>query len=300
VSAPPPPVPAERRIAFLGVGKMGLPMAEHLCSAGHDVLAIEPSAERRRVAAARGLRCVAELADAPEDCTLFVSSLPDDAALLAAAARIAAHPGEPRAWIDTSSVSLAASGQAAATAARAGIPHLRATVSGNAAMAAAAGLTVLASGPRELYDDMLPLLQLWGPRQFYLGAAEEARLMKLVINLMVAHTTATLAEALALGQKGGLPWQDLWQVITASAVASPIVQAKAVPLRERDYSPTFTVEQMRKDLGLILGAGRQLGVALPMTQLVDEGQRAAAAAGLGVEDYAAVIKVAERAAGIEA
>src|SRR3546814_5608852 len=69
-------------------------------------------------------------------------------------------------------------------------------------MAAAAGLTVLASGPRELYDDTLPLLQLWGPRQFYLGPAEEARLMKLVINLMVAHTAAMMAEALALGQKG--------------------------------------------------------------------------------------------------
>src|SRR3546814_12802249 len=86
-------------------------------------------------------------------------------------------------------------------------------------MAAAAGLTVLASGPRELYDDTLPLLQLWGPRQFYLGPAEEARLMKLVINLMVAHTAAMMAEALALGQKGGLQWQDLWQVIAASAVA---------------------------------------------------------------------------------
>jgi 3-hydroxyisobutyrate dehydrogenase len=226
---------------------MGLPMAEHLRNYGHDVLAIEPSAERRRAAAAIGLRCVGELVEAPGDRTLFVSSLPDDAAPLAAAARIAAHPGDTRAWIDTSSVSLAASREAAATAARARISHLRATVSGNAAMAAAAGLTVLASGPRELYDDTLPLLQLWGPRQFYLGSAEEARLMKLVINLMVAHTTAMRAEALALGQKGGLQWQDLWQVITASAVASPIVQAKAVPLRERDYSPTFRVEQMRKD-----------------------------------------------------
>lgn len=300
MSTPPPPKTASRRIAFLGVGKMGLPMAEHLSNAGHDVLAVEPSAERRRIAAAQGLRCVGELGDAPADRALFVSSLPDDAALLAAAARIAAHPGEPRAWIDTSSVSLAASREAAATAARAGILHLRATVSGSAVMAAAARLTVMASGPRELYDDVLPLLQLWGPRQFYLGAAEEARLMKLVINLMVAHTTAMLAEALVLGQKGGLQWRDLWHVIAASAVASPIVQAKAVPLRERDYSPTFTVEQMRKDLGLILDAGRQLGVALPLTQLVDEGQRVASAAGLGAQDYAAVIKAAERAAGIEA
>src|SRR3546814_20800783 len=112
-------------------------------------------------------------------------------------------------------------------------------------MAGAAGLTVLASGPRELYDDTLPLLQLWGPRQFYLGPAEAARLMKLVINPVVAHTAAILAEALALAQKGGLPWQDLWQVIASSAVTSPLVQAPAVPLRQRDASPTFTVDHMR-------------------------------------------------------
>ena len=300
MSAPQRPPTAVRRIAFLGIGKMGLPLAEHLLHAGHDVVAIEPAAARRRAAAAKGMRCVSDLGDAPTDRTLFVSSLPDDETLLAVAARIATHPGIRRTWIDTSSVSLAASRAAAATAARAGVSHLRATVSGNAAMASAAGLTVLASGPRELYDDALPLLQLWGPHQFYLGAADEARLMKLVINLMVAHTAAMLAEALTLGQKGGLQWQDLWQVISASAVASPIVQAKALPLRARDYSPTFTVEQMHKDLGLILQAGRQLGVALPLTRLVDDGQLAAMAAGLGAQDYAAVIKVAELAAGIEA
>src|SRR3546814_19019168 len=105
--------------------------------------------------------------------------------------------------------------------------------------------------------------------------------MKLVINLMVAHTAAMMAEALALGQKGGLQWQDLWQVIAASAVASPIVQAKAVPLRERDSSPTFTVEQIRKDLGLILDAGRQRGVAMPMTHLVDTDPRRPPAAERG-------------------
>src|SRR3546814_17659126 len=79
-----------------------------------------PLAERRRAAVAHGLRCVRELGDAPADRVLFVSSLPDDAALLAAAAGIAAHPGDSHAWIDTSSVSLSASPDAAATAARAG------------------------------------------------------------------------------------------------------------------------------------------------------------------------------------
>src|SRR3546814_11168784 len=120
-------------------------------------------------------------------------------------------------------------------------------------MAAAAGLTVLASGPRELYDDTLPLLQLLGPRQFYLGPAEEARLMKLVINLMVAHTAAMMAQALALGQNGGPQWQDLLQVDAASAVASPIVPAKPVHTRQSHYNHTFTVEKMLKEIGRASG-----------------------------------------------
>src|SRR3546814_18169571 len=100
-------------------------------------------------------------------------------------------------------------------------------------MAGAAGLTVLASGPRELYDDTLPLLQLWGPRQFYLGTAEEARLMKLVLNLMVAHTAAMIDEALALGQKGGLQWRDILQVLQHRTLAMPISQSKALPRPDR-------------------------------------------------------------------
>ncbi len=79
--------------------------------------------------------------------------------------------------------------------------------------------------------------------------------MKLVVNLMIAQTSAMLSEALTLGRKGGLDWQDMWQVLSASAVASPILKAKSAQLSQRDSTPTFTVEQMLKDLGLILGAG---------------------------------------------
>ncbi|HYS14711.1 MAG TPA: NAD-binding protein [Burkholderiaceae bacterium] len=122
--------------------------------------------------------------------------------------------------------------------------------------------------------------------------------MKLVLNLMIAVTSGMLAEALALGQRGGLSWNDLWDGIVESALGAPIVKAKAPALRARDYTPTFTVQQMRKDLGLILGAGEQLGVALPLAALVQKAMVAAAEQGDVELDYAAVIRVAERAAGL--
>lgn len=174
-----------------------------------------------------------------------------------------------------------------------------ATVSGNNHMAEAAQLTVMASGPRATYDAMRPLLRLLGPSQFWLGEDEQARLMKLVVNLMIAQTSAMLAEALALGRKGGLDWRDMFAVLTASAVASPILKAKAVQLAGRDFTPTFTVEQMRKDLGLILDAAARANVSLPQTAATQQLMQAASAQGWGGDDYAAIIRVVERASGLE-
>ena len=166
-------------------------------------------------------------------------------------------------------------------------------------MAELAQLTVLGSGPKDAYEQVLPLLQLFSRSQFYLGEGDQARLMKLVINLMIASTSGMLAEALTLGEKGGLDWQQMWDVIGASAVGAPIVRAKAVQLRERDYTPTFTVDQMRKDVGLILEAGSQLNVPMTLTGHVDQMLHEASAQGDANLDYAAVIRVAARAAGIE-
>ena len=179
-----------------------------------------------------------------------------------------------------------------------GVACLRTTVSGNNKMAEAAQLTVMASGPRTAYDAVLPLLRLLGPNQFYLGLAEQARLMKLVVNLMIAQTSAMLAEALTLGRKGGLDWQDMWQVLGASAVASPIVKAKSAQLSQRDFTPTFTVEQMIKDLTLILGAGASSHVPLAQTALTLQLMQAAVAQGEAQQDYAAIIKTVERSAGL--
>lgn len=289
--------PDTLRIHVIGVGKMGLPMARHLLAAGHAVTVEDPSAERLALARETGLGVADGLAGAQ----VIVSSLPHDGALLAVSERVAAHAGKEgrgAAWVDTSTVSPEASARAAEAVARAGVQSLRCTVSGNNHMAEAAQLTVMASGPKALHERLLPLLRCWGPTQFWLGEAEEARLMKLVVNLMIAQTSAMLAEALSLGQKGGLAWADMWQVIGASAVASPIVKAKSVQLSQRDYTPTFTVGQMNKDIDLILGEGARLRVPLTQTAATRQLMSAAQAQGDAALDYAAIIRVAQRAAGL--
>lgn len=282
------------KVHVIGVGKMGLPMARHLLAAGHSVTVEDPSAERLGLAREAGLGVADGLAAAE----VIVSSLPHDGALLAVGERVAANAMKGSAWVDTSTVSPEASARAAEACARAGVQSLRCTVSGNNHMAEAAQLTVMASGPKALHERLLPLLRCWGPTQFWLGEAEEARLMKLVVNLMIAQTSAMLAEALSLGQKGGLAWADMWQVIGASAVASPIVKAKSVQLSQRDYTPTFTVGQMNKDIDLILGEGARLRVPLTQTAATRQLMAAAQAQGDGELDYAAIIRVLQRASGL--
>jgi 3-hydroxyisobutyrate dehydrogenase-like beta-hydroxyacid dehydrogenase len=286
------------KLVFLGVGKMGRPMARHLLAGGHAVAVHDTDAQRLALAQAAGLTVATDLGVALAQADGAMSSLPHDAALHSAAVLVAQHLPPGAFYLDTSTVSVAASATVAKLFAPSGCDYLRVTVSGNNHMAEAGQLTLMASGPQAVWQRVAPLLKPWGSVQFYLGEGEQARLMKLVINLMIGQTSAMLAEALSLGRKGGLAWTDLWQVIGASAVASPIVKAKAVQLSQRDFTPTFTVPQMLKDIDLILAEGNALQVPLLQTAMTRQMMQSALAQGWADQDYAAIIKVVEQSAGI--
>jgi 3-hydroxyisobutyrate dehydrogenase-like beta-hydroxyacid dehydrogenase len=284
-------------IHFIGVGKMGLPMASHLQAAGHTVTVSDPDPARLALAADRGLASgtMEELAGAE----VVMSSLPHDQALRSVGMAVAAALPQGAVYLDTSTVSQHVSAEVAEACARAGVEYLRITVSGNNHMAEAAHLTVMASGPRAVHERLLPLLRCWGPNHFYLGSGEQARLMKLVVNLLIAQTSAMLAEGLTLGQKGGLEWADMWAVLGASAVASPILKAKAAQLSKRDYAPTFTVTQMNKDLDLILAEAAACQAPVPQTAATRQLMASAQAQGDADLDYAAIIRVLERSSGLD-
>jgi 3-hydroxyisobutyrate dehydrogenase-like beta-hydroxyacid dehydrogenase len=284
------------KVHVVGAGKMGLPMARPPAQ-GRPRRHVPTTGRRRGWRWRAKPAWASQGAQGLDAADVVLSSLPHDARCWPSASRWPAT--RPRRRLHRHQHGLAGGvGAGRAGLQQAGVQYLRTTVSGNNKMAEAAQLTVMASGPRATYDAMLPLLQLLGPKQFWLGEGEQARLMKLVVNLMIAQTSAMLAEALALGRKGGLRWEDLWAVLGASAVGSPIVKAKSVQLVQRDFTPTFTVEQMVKDLGLILEAAAASHVPVPQTAATLQLMHAAIAQGDGGDDYAAIIKAVERAAGL--
>jgi 3-hydroxyisobutyrate dehydrogenase-like beta-hydroxyacid dehydrogenase len=285
------------KIGWVGIGKMGLPMASHLLAAGHDVAACDLVPALVQAIVARGARAAATPAEAARGAEVIFSSIPDDAALRSVAHGLLAGAAAGAIYTDTSTVSAAASAEVAAAAAARGVHYLRVTVSGNNKMAQSQALTIIASGERAVYEKCRPLLALFGPQQYYVGEAEQARTLKLAINLMVYATVGGLAEALVLGERGGLDWAQMLDVMAASAVGSPLLKAKSGDLKKRDYSATFTCLQARKDLKLITGAAQAAGIAAPLADVLARMIEDCIANGSGEEDYAAMIKAVARTAG---
>ena len=199
--------------------------------------------------------------------------------------------------VDMSTVSPSVSAEVANGARDRNIRYLRAPVSGSTALAASAGLTVIASGDRGAFDDVLPLLNLLGRVVHYTGDAEQARYLKLAINMMVGISAAMIGEALVLSEAGELDWRQSIDIINDSVVASPLLGYKKAALQNRDFSPAFTVSQMVKDLDLVLGAAREAQAPVPVAAMVRSFMGAMAAKGQGEADFFAYVTLMEDLAG---
>jgi 3-hydroxyisobutyrate dehydrogenase-like beta-hydroxyacid dehydrogenase len=290
-----------KNVAFIGIGKMGLPMSVLVAKAGYAVTAFDQSAARASEARAQGISIAASPAEAVSGKPSVVTSLPDDAALRGALLGpngIIAAMAPGAVLIETSTVSVEASAEVAAATQTRGIAYLRSPVSGNASIVHTGALTCFVSGPKDAFEKAKPLYAAFTRAQTYLGPAEEARYAKLSVNLMIAVSAAMMAESLALARKGGIAWQDILKVLDDSAVASPMVKYKTAPLRTRDFESTFSCRQMAKDLDLILGAGHAVGVPLQLAAQVRETYGALVAQGDGDTDFIATVKHLERLSGL--
>jgi 3-hydroxyisobutyrate dehydrogenase-like beta-hydroxyacid dehydrogenase len=134
---------------------------------------------------------------------------------------------------------------------------------------------------------------------FHVGTGDEARYLKLVMNMMVGTTSQMLAEALTFGRKAGLEWDQLLEIVGNSVVASPLVGYKVGPLAKRDFSPAFTASMMAKDLDLAIAAGGELGAPMPTIALVRQFLGVLKATDRGELDFSALLLLMEELGGIK-
>ncbi len=279
---------ASARIGWIGMGKMGLPICLRLKGAGYRVRVLCRNDAAVSLASSHGFEVARSIAEAAGGVDVVVSAISDDKALL----EIALAPGGlndclsgQQVYIDTSTVSPTASAQVAKALAAKPCAYLRAPVSGSTAAAAQGALTALVSGPSDTFAAMTEVFAAFTKKAFLVGAAEEARYLKLAINAMVGATSALLAESLALARNGGMDIQTIMEVVCESAIASPLLQYKRAAITSGDYKAAFSAAQMLKDFDLIEAAATATSCPMPLVSNIRKLYQDAVASGLGDQDF---------------
>lgn len=288
-------------IGWIGAGRMGVAMATLIMKAGFPLRVYSRSASSRQKLVTLGACDATSVVQCAREADLVFSCVTDDNALREVALGqqgVLANAKPNAVFIDTSTVSPEVSAEIAAEARNCGIDYLRIPISGNAASARVGNVTALVSGPESAWNRVKPIVQSFSTAQVYLGSADEARVMKLVVNLLVYAHAQAMAEALTLGRKAGLDWNLMLDTLGQSTLASPWLKAKVALMKPRDFAPTMTGRMILKDLDLMLDAARSNAVPLPITALTRQLTQALVGEGYGDEDYMAAIKLAEKQAGL--
>jgi 3-hydroxyisobutyrate dehydrogenase-like beta-hydroxyacid dehydrogenase len=278
---------------------MGTAVAERLLGAGYRLVVFNRTAQRAEGLAEQGAEVAGTPAELLERADVLVTSLANDNALEAVAAEVvpSARPGTV--LIDLSTVSPTVSAKVAALAEDASVEYLRAPVSGNPSVVRAGNLSFMVSGSRETLERVEPVLLAIGPTIHYVGEGEQARVVKLAINLMIAGLAQLMSEALVLGEAAGVSRETLLEVMGSSAAGAPFVKYKTEPLLRDDYSATFTTALMEKDIDLMLDAAEEAGLELPVASEMKRIVRAAIDAGYGDDDFMALYLHLRSASGQE-
>jgi 3-hydroxyisobutyrate dehydrogenase len=290
-------------VGVIGLGAMGMGMARSLLRAGIAVRGYDVRAEAGEALAAVGGSSALSPAAAAEGAELVVvmvvSAAQAEAVLTGADGALSVMAPEG-VVILSSTVPAAAARGLAAKVMMAGRLFLDAPVSGGTVGAEAGNLTIMASGPSAAFDKAEAALAAIAKKVYRLG--DEPGLgstVKAVNQLLAGVHIAAAAEAMAFGLRAGADPRTLFEVISSSAGNSWMFGNRVPHMLDGDYTPRSAVEIFVKDLGLVLDAGRELRFPLPQAAAAHQLFLMAAAAGLGREDDAAVVKVFERLAGIE-
>jgi 3-hydroxyisobutyrate dehydrogenase-like beta-hydroxyacid dehydrogenase len=288
------------RVAVLGLGRMGAAIAERLVDSGYELSVWNRSAGAVAPLVERGALALAAPAGAWDAAEVAITMLADGDALedvtLGPRGLLADDGGG--ALIDMSTVSPASSARVAAACEARGIAYLRAPVSGNPSVVRAGNLGIIVSGPPPEFERLRPLLSDIGPHLFHVGNREEARIVKLGLNLMLGGTAELLAEALVLTERHGIARDSMLEVIAGSAIGSPFVGYKRAALVADDYESTFSSRLLYKDLALALDCARDAEVPLPVVALVQQLVQGCIATGMGERDFMALLPRLRREAGL--
>lgn len=289
------------KIAFIGLGNMGGPMAANLSKAGHQLRVFDLVPAALDAAVAAGAHAASSAHDTLADAEIVISMLPASRhveALYLGEAGILAQIPEGALVIDCSTIAPASARKLAAEAQARGLAVLDAPVSGGTAGAAAGSLTFIVGGAAQVLERARPVLQAMGKNIFHVGDNGAGQVAKLCNNMALGVIMAATGEALALGVAQGLDPAVLSQMMAVSTgrswateVCNPWPGVLPSAPASRGYSGGFGNDLMLKDLGLVAESAVQAGVSIPLGELARNLYAINSQAGNGALDFSSVIKL---------
>jgi 3-hydroxyisobutyrate dehydrogenase len=286
------------RVAFLGLGIMGRPMAANLVKAGHEVT-VWNRTPGKEVEGANHASSPTEAARGAEVVWMCVSDTQAVENILFGTQGVEESLTEGMIIVDSSTISPTATRKFAERVRARGVQYVDAPMTGSKAGAESGTLIFIVGGEGVAIEILKPLFAAMGKQFFRMGETGKGQAAKLAMNLQIALIYEGFAEALTLATKLGVDAETLLPLIQASMVRSGVVDYKAPFVLKRDFSPNFPLRLMYKDIRLALEAAKEARVKLPGLETVEEIYEVAAEDGYGDLDYAATLALLEKWAGVE-
>ena len=283
-------------IGFIGLGIMGKPMARNLIKAGYSLTIYSKGPEALRELAQEDATVVASSKEVAHRSQVIITMLPDspdsEEAILAPEGVLqGAEKGSV--IIDMSSIAPLVTQRIAARAAEAAVDMLDAPVSGGEPGAVAGTLAIMVGGKQEVFDRCLPILDVMGRSVVRVGEVGAGNTVKLANQIIVAANIAAIGEAFVLSQKAGIDPELVFQAIRGGLAGSNAMEAKVPMILEGNFNPGFRIRLHQKDLHNALLTGKDLGVPLPVTSLVQQMLGALMVRDRGENDHSAIVTFIE-------
>jgi 2-hydroxy-3-oxopropionate reductase len=283
------------KIAFVGLGIMGTPMAEHLIRGGHELFLYSRTSVPPSLIEAGGKACASgrEATESAEFVFIMVPDTPHVAAALFDENGIAAGLSPGKIVIDMSSISPVETKLFAQKINALGCDYLDAPVSGGEVGAKAASLTIMVGGPDAAFETVKPLFALMGKNITLVGGNGDGQTCKVANQIIVALNIEAVGEALLFASRMGADPAKVRQALMGGFASSRILEVHGERMIRRTFDPGFRIELHQKDLNLALSSARSVGLSLPNTATAQELFNACAAHGGKAWDHSAMVRALE-------
>jgi 2-hydroxy-3-oxopropionate reductase len=285
------------RIGFVGLGIMGGPMARNLMRAGRELVLHNRTRRKAEELAAEG---EAEVADSPaevaRECRVTVTMLPgppEVEEVVAGEGGLLESAREGSLIVDMSTSSPLLARKLARLARERGVRVLDAPVSGGDVGAIEGTLSIMVGAEEADFERAKPLFEAMGTTITHVGPVGAGQVTKAANQIVVALTIEAVSEALVLGSRGGVSPEKILEVLSGGLAANKVMEVKREKFLSHTFEPGFRSELHHKDLGIALAAGREYGVVLPVTAIVDQMLLSMRRKGWGGEDHSALLRVIE-------